>query len=323
MAQESALFGVGRVRALEKRLIGRDRMQQLIDSTYDEGARMLYDIGYGAGADGPEAQMNAEMAAAARLMREISPDDALTDAFLLRTDVLNLKLLLKLKLLNSGEEPELAAGGLFAPAELSRMAADSAYGHFPEPLGSAIAAAELKAAASKDPRELSVGLDRAYFAFVTGLGRPFLNRYFGALADFDNMLAVQRLKKMNAGADRVKQTMLPGGGIPERALVSAYDAQPDMLPKLVGLDSPAGDALKAALADYARTGSLPGLERARDDALMAIAREGKADTDTAAPIIGYYLAKEREARQIHLILTLRRNNVAEQAVAERLRELYG
>lgn len=323
MSQESALFGVGRVRALEKKLIGRDRMQQLIDSTYEEGTRMLFDIGYGAGADGVEAQMNAELAAAAKLVREVSPDDALTDAFLLGTDMLNLKLLIKLKLLGSSETPMLSAGGLFTEAEVRRMAADSAYGMLPAALGKAVAEVELRAAAGKDPQALAIGIDRAYFAYVSSLNRPFLTRYFGAKADFDNMLAVLRLKRMDAGAERVREVMLPGGGIGERALTAAYDAQPDMLAKLVGLSSPAGDALKAALTEYAKTGSLSELERARDNALMAMAREHKADTDTVAPIIGYYIAREREARQIHLILTLRRNNTAEETVAERLRELYG
>ena len=44
---------------------------------------------------------------------------------------------------------------------------------------------------------------------------------------------------------------------------------------------------------------------------------------TIFPIVGYYLARDREAKAVRLILTVKRNGLDDAIIAERLRELYG
>ena len=41
------------------------------------------------------------------------------------------------------------------------------------------------------------------------------------------------------------------------------------------------------------------------------------------PIYGYYFAREREAKAVRLILTVKRNGLDDAVIQERLCELYG
>ena len=65
------------------------------------------------------------------------------------------------------------------------------------------------------------------------------------------------------------------------------------------------------------------MERARDNSLIRLAERGRFDQDTVAPIVGYLLAREQEARCIRLILTAKRNGLPESIITERMRVLYG
>jgi hypothetical protein len=40
-------------------------------------------------------------------------------------------------------------------------------------------------------------------------------------------------------------------------------------------------------------------------------------------VVGYYIARDREAKAIRMILTVKRNGLDDGVITERLRELYG
>ena len=108
MAQDNALYAVARIRCHENGLIGRERMARMIAGTAEEAMQVLTGAGYGgaAAAEGTadvEALIAAELARTDALVREVSPDPALTELFLMQADVHNLKALYKLRLLGGGD----------------------------------------------------------------------------------------------------------------------------------------------------------------------------------------------------------------------------
>ena len=72
-----------------------------------------------------------------------------------------------------------------------------------------------------------------------------------------------------------------------------------------------------------QTGSIASLEKARDDYLLSLVKSRRHEVTTIFPIVGYLLARDREAKAVRLILTVKRNGLDDGVIAERLRELYG
>ena len=329
MAQENALYAVARIRCHESGLIGRERMARMIAGTADEALQVLTGAGYGGAAAAEadadvEALIAAELAQAYALVREVSPDPALTELFLMQADVHNLKVLYKLRLLGGGDgSPALMQGGAYEPAQLGRMVREGDYGSLPEPLAAALRELdEAFAHAPADPVRVSTALDGAYFEMGYASKSAFAVEYFKAKADFENALILLRMGAMGASRERMEQVLMPAGNIPKETYLRAAEQPAEQWGRLLS-EGPAGDALKKALEDTAHGGAAQAVERARDNYLIRLAERGRVDQDTVAPIVGYLLAREQEARCVRLIMTAKRNGLGEAIITERMRVLYG
>ncbi|MGN0785593.1 MAG: V-type ATPase subunit, partial [Candidatus Aphodomorpha sp.] len=72
-----------------------------------------------------------------------------------------------------------------------------------------------------------------------------------------------------------------------------------------------------------QTGSIGALEKQRDNYLLTLIRSHKYDMFSIYPILGYLLARDREAKAVRLIVTVKRNGLDDSVIQERLCELYG
>ncbi|HIU93680.1 MAG TPA: V-type ATPase subunit, partial [Candidatus Aphodomorpha intestinavium] len=121
MQQPSCAYACARISALENGLLDRRAVKRMADGSLEDAMRVLLDARYGnlpdATASDCERMIENVRAEAAREIRAISPKPELTDLFLLETDVHNLKLLIKARLLEQAEVP-LLLGGLYEPEQL-------------------------------------------------------------------------------------------------------------------------------------------------------------------------------------------------------------
>ena len=328
MAQDNALYAVARIRCHENGLIGRERMARMIAGTAEEAMQVLTGAGYGGAAAGEgtadvEALIAAELARTYALGREVSPEPALTELFLMQADVHNLKALYKLRLLGGGDAgPALMQGGAFDPAALARMVREADYEALPAPLAEALRGLdEAFSHEAADPVRVSAALDGAYFRMGYASKNAFAVAYFKAKADFENALALLRLGAMGASEERLAAALMLAGNIPEETFLKADSLPADQLGKALE-QGPAGEVLRRAVEAAQQSGP-QAVERARDNYLIRLAEQGRFDQDTVAPIVGYLLAREQEARCIRLILTAKRNGLPESIITERMRVLYG
>ncbi|MBE5785740.1 MAG: hypothetical protein E7330_08090 [Clostridiales bacterium] len=329
MAQENALYAVARIRCHENGLIGRERMARMVQGTANEAMQVLLGAGYGGaaagdaeqGAAGAEALIAAELRRTYQLVREVSPEPKLTELFLMQADVHNLKVFYKLRLLGGDAAPALMQGGAFDAEALSRMVRDRDYEALPLPLQEALmgldAASEHAAA---DPVRVSTALDGAYLTMGYESKNKFAQEYFRAKADFENTLALLRLRAMGAPKEVFTAALLPAGNIEKDVFLKAYEDQEELTAKLLNV-GPAGEAIRKAIEGAANAAQQ--VERARDNYLIRLAGYGRFDQDTVAPIVGYLLAREQEARCIRLVMTAKRNGLPESVITERMRVLYG
>lgn len=330
MPQLSYTYAVARIRALEKGLIGRERMVRMAESSLEDVIRVLVESGYG---DMPEAtaadcemMITRELEKANKLIQEITPEQDVTDLFLLKADIHNLKVLLKARLLDNGETPFLLDGGVYSKEALGIAVRDRDYRSLPETLKEALNALEKALQSKENPQLISITLDRAYVSYAYKVlatsKNAFALRYFRALADFDNVLSLLRIRAMSGSRDQLQDVLLPAGDIPKSTLLAAFDQPFETMAKQVATGE-AASSIAAGLDEALRTGNNSAMEKARDNHLMRLIKQDKYDVMTLQPVLGYYLARQQEAKCIRLVVTAKRNRLPDQVITERLREMYG
>ena len=329
MPQPSYPYACARLSALQKGILDAATLRRMADSSLEDAMRVLLDVRYGNIPDATpsdcERMIDAELRAAAQEIRELSPNPALTDLFLLETDIHNLKILIKARLLGEND-PEWLDGGLFDREHLVKYLNDADYRQLPIPVAAALTELDAMLRVGVAPQKISVQLDRAYLRYAIETANkcdePFARVYFAALCDFNNILTFLRMRAMGAPREDMRDMLLAEGGIRRKALLDAYELSYDSLNRVLS-NSVAKDALIAGLAEMQRTGRIGALEKARDDYLLSLIKPHRYDVTTIYPIVGYLFAKRREAQAIRLIITVKRNGLDDAVIGERLRELYG
>lgn len=92
---------MGRIKSLEDRLIDTARLERMLQAPNAvESLRVLTEAGYGAPATAQAPQdyerlIENELAETGKLIHEITPDEAVTDLFMMRYDYANAKALLQ------------------------------------------------------------------------------------------------------------------------------------------------------------------------------------------------------------------------------------
>lgn len=326
MPQPSYTYANARLSALSTRLIEPQTIRRMTDGTLADALRTLQDIRYGGTGDGEadiERLIAAELQDALEEIRALSPDPSLTDLFLLRADAQNLKALIKARLLGSEELP-WTKGGLYERETLFEMVREQNYRELPKPFTDELMRLEKQLQSHVDPQLISVALDRAYLkhALLVSQKDAVVHRYFSALADFDNVLTYLRVRAMGGSREMLDDLLLPEGGIQKRQLMETFDLSFEYLNRILSA-SVCREALLLGLNAMQRTGNIGEVEKARDNYLLSLFTPHRYETDSIYPVIGYYLAKEREGRAIRLIITAKRNNLPDSVIAERLVTLYG
>ena len=329
MPQPSYAYACARISALEKSLFGKETIRRMTEGSLEDAMRLIVDAKYGnlpeATSADIERMIDTVRRQTAQTIRELSPEPALTDSFLLATDAHNLKILIKARLLGLSE-PATLEGGLFLQEQIGAMVTQQSYGELPQALARSLDALEAKLRVQPDPQTVSVYVDYGYLAHclesATHVKEPFAKQYFAALCDFDNVITFLRMRAMGAQKEDLKAVLLPSGGIRAQALMDAYELSAESLTKALS-GSVAKHALLEGLAGMQMTGNIAMLEKARDNYLLSLVNDHRHDVMTIFPVVGYYLARDREAKALRLIVTVKRNGLDDGVIPERLRELYG
>lgn len=324
MPQESVNYAVGRISMLRRDAMDMSRLERLLAaSSYEEAKRTLSEIGWtGVETTDYEQLALSRVADASEIVRSLTTDERVTDCFLLKYDIANLKMLLKARCLGVPAE-YLSESGTLPVDSLRHAVNDHSYGFLPEKIAAAMDELEKELVIDVNPMAIDVKLDRAMYALIqeklAGTRCKSAKAYFSARADVLGGLALLRARQMRRDVDFFVQTLLPGGTIAEAEWCRVYET-PEALPGLLSRYGRAiEDAARAAVLDFHR---LPALEKALDNELLRLFVPYKYET-TIENVIGYLLAIEREAAAVRLVMAGKQAGFSEEAVRERLRDLYG
>lgn len=327
MPQPSYTYANARLAALSKHLVDASTIRRMADGSLSDAIRTLQDLRYGGMGDGSDVSVEQlidnELNEATEEIRALSPKPETTDLFLLKNDVQNLKMLLKARMLGM-QDPALCAGGVYEWDALREMVREQSYDALPMAIAEEIRALEKQLAVRVDPQQISVALDRAYlkYALIATKNDKVLRQYFCAMCDFDNVLTYLRVRAMGGSKEMLDDLLLPEGGIRKQQLMETFDLSFEYLNRILA-SSVCREPLLMGLNSMQHSGNIGDVEKARDNYLISLFTAHRYETDSIYPVIGYYLAKERESRAIRLIVTAKRNQLSDAVITERLVTLYG
>lgn len=317
-----------RVRAMENRLLTRERLERMLEArSNDEAAKVLTECGYGDfGVLTPaslEEELKQSRSAIYQDLRSALPDPRLIDVFRIKYDYHNAKVLLKSQAVGTDETRLLADGGRY-PIEVLREAfLKEDFRNWSLPFREAVIRAKETLAASGDPQAADFILDRAYFvemlATAEQVGSEFLTGYVKLLIDAANLRSAVRAARMGRGADFLSQVLVSGGNVSEKSVTAAGATE------LAALFSGGMLAEAAALGSTLMgvgSGHLTEFERLCDNAVMHYLSGAHYIPFGEQVPVAYLYAREAELTAVRIIMTGRMAGLDTEIIRERLRESY-
>lgn len=326
-ASSSYPFASARVKALEQKLITKEKMGRLIEADdYGAAMRLLFELGYGHGLSQNDFELliEKELLETDTLLETLSPNDLFTRIMRAERDYQNLKVIIKLLMRDETLEDQSLHPGNISIETLSRAIAENNYIDLPDTMKEALAYIDKQFAIASDASIIGVALDRAYAKEIElltqKLGDPLVSDYFTAYFDMTNIIALLRVRAAKADKATFDRACLRGGRISKRTLTDAFDVSDEAF---LAAAAKGGyvDILADAFDQYLKNGSLYMMEKARDDYLTALLRKHRFELFGIGPLMGYYIAKQREAAAIRLVMTAKQGGIEPDIVSARLKEL--
>jgi len=324
-------FASARVKAIESKLITKEKLNRLIEAKdYEAAMRQLAEFGYGqsAGAAGSgsfEALIQKELDETDALLETLSPSDVFTRIMRAERDYFNLKVLIKLLMQDKPLDSFAMNPGNIPVDTLRRAISENNYYDLPATMKEALMYIDRQFTVAADASIIGVAMDRAYAKEIEALigqyNNPLVTQYFTAFFDISNIIALLRIRAAGLSKESFERVYVHGGKIDKRTLSDAFDLPNESLPGALARGD-YSNVLSAAFEDYAKTGSLYMMEKSRDDYLLSMLREQRHDMFGIGPLMGYYIAKQREAAAVRLVMTAKLGGVDMDVAARRLKELY-
>ncbi len=321
-------YASARVKSMEAGLLTQDKLTRIIEAkNYEEAMRVLIETGYGqpSGSGASFEQLiHNELSDADEFMEAASPSDVFIKIMRAAKDYHNLKVLIKLFMLDKSLEDETLFPGNISVETLRRAINDNNYYDLPENMKEALKHIDRQFAVSADVSIIGVTLDRAYSKEVSGLvgemGDELVRNYYTAMFDLTNIIAFMRTRAFY-GRESFDGAYLEGGRIEKKAFLDAFELSDDSVLQAVVKGDYAG-ILAGAIEDYHKTKSLYMLEKARDDYLLSLLKEHRHDIFSIGPLMCYYIAKQREAEAVRMVMTAKQGGIDSQVVSMRLKNIF-
>ena len=319
------LFLSAYIHARETKLVGRERLERMVDArTPDEAEKMLEECGWPP-FDARDAAALEQVLAAKRDevfndMRALAPDSSIVDVFRIKYDYHNAKVLLKAEALARQADTLLLGAGRIAPSVMKECVLSGDYAKMPAAFAAAYADAKDTLARTGDPQIADFILDQAYFQELSDIAREagsaFLSGYVRLLIDTANLRAVVRARRTGKSQEFVRIALNEGGSVAPSSILNLWE-QGDVLALFAttGLHA----ALEPAAAAMAG-GRLTAFEKACDDALTAYVAEAKRAGFNERPLVGYIYAVETEISAVRVVLTGKLAGLSPETIKDRLRE---
>jgi len=311
-----------RIRAMETRLLTREKMDRMIDARDTaEAMKVLDECGY-TGGSLDEILLRARTEVFRDMKRSV-PDPRLVEVFQIKYDCHNAKTILKAQAMGQQPQRLLLEGGRYDPVELLDSWQRESLRDCSPVFRKAMEEAGKVLQETGDPQRADLILDQACCREMADLAKEldskFLQGYVRLTVDVANLRAAVRIHRMGRDGEFLRQALLAGGNVSEQTIAGTRgEALGDVF---------RGGALSAAAELGAKLtqaggGSLTAFERECDNALTAYLEAARRVPFGEETVIGYLYAKEQEFTAIRAIFAGRTAGLDGDTIRSRLRETY-
>lgn len=321
MSEERYTYAVARVRAKESTLLNKAALDQLLAcKTSEDCLRALAERGWGSeNTHTAEEMLKAETEKTWQFLNSVLPDAHTLDVFRLSADFHNLKAAIK-QVCTEQETPNVfCEGGTIPAAQILAAVQEQRFESLPAALAVPGRQCFDILLHTRDAQLCDLALDKACLEAIAQKGRCEKNEALRLYAETtvacaDIRIAV-RCCKTKKSAELIRQSLAECSSISVPLLAKAAAESTEAI---------AAYLLTTAYADgvEALKTSLSAFECWCDSFLIRRLQPQRYNPFTIGPLAGYLLARESEIKSVRLILSAKRNGLAEQTIRERLRECY-
>lgn len=314
------LYQNAQIKSRESKLLTPQGVQRLLDaSDVREASKALAELGFGSDGENFDAVFKRAEEENIALLKEMNEGGAL-DAFIVESDYINLKILLKAYI--SGTKAEtFAPDGLYS-VEVLQNAIDTAEVEFLPKRMQEIILKTQEALASGEigGHKLDIDVDKTQYAHQLELCKKsgkVAKEYFEKRIDYLNISSFERARRLGLDEAFFEQGFIEGGKIALSTFQSLWESHGEEL-CIPFKETPYFEDIKT----LDEGGKLVVFEAKSDDALLKIWKDQKDDLYSIAPVVAFYMSKKTELKIAKLIVAGVKNRVAPQIIKERMRELY-
>ena len=331
-------YASARLRAMEHRLVGRERMEILLETrSADEAMDRLAEYGLKPAEESEGTYAPGEAVSAAREgmllaflgqaygeVESAVPDPSLFRYFRYPYDCNNIKAAVKCAVRGISAAELLFDFGTVPADEVETLIREGNCKPFPPAMAAAIPLAQEAYDKTGDPRRIDTVLDRACYADMLAdaarSGDETLLSWVKAKIDLTNILSALRILRMNMGSVGeafLEEALLEGGTLPTQFFSAALASGEAgfweaLIPTAYGkLTLVEGDPRPLSAA-----------EKACDDLYMQLVKEG-ARVPFGAPVAGGFLVGcETSVKNIRILLAAKDAGLSTDVIRERIRVSY-
>lgn len=323
---------VSRIWVLETRLLDKPKIERMIEAqSASEVLRILNETEYSnvstnvKRTEDYEEMLTAELKRVYDLVYEISPVKEVVKIMSLKYDYHNVKVLLKEKVMGKDLSSMLIKLGNLDIQEIKHKIDGNNLKSLNGTLGKGVQEAMKIFEETKDPQKIDIIIDKYMYKELVeiknSLNYKFIDKLVKAMIDSTNIRTLLRIKKQNKGRDFAKEVIVNGGSIDSSKLIDLLNESPEnIMSKLQSTIY--SDLVREGFERYIATGSASLLEKLSDNYIMELMKDSKLVTFGPEKILSYIYAKETEIKVIRIIMVGKLNNIAEEVIRERLRDIY-
>ncbi len=322
MSKNQYTYAVARIRALEVSLFSASTIEQLMACKDEESClRFLADKGWGGG-DTPldaDAILAREKEKIWETIGEMHVDMDVFDVLSYADDFHNLKAAVKEVCTGKSGGSVFYERTSIPKDEMLRIIREKDYGALPESMRDAASEAVDTLLRSRDGQLCDVIIDRAALEAILEAGRRskegVIRDYAESTAAVTDIKIAVRCARTGKSLEFMRRAMAPCPGLDVEQLAHAALAGEDSVVEYLqenGYEE-AAEALKESASAF---------ERWCDNRVIRAVRPQKYNSFSAGPLVAYVIARENEIKTVRIILTGRQNDLPDDAIRERIREMY-
>ena len=315
------IYAVARIRSKELALLSKADIEQLMNCRDEkECLRFLADKGWGRdGKETSEQVLTSERQKTWELLNELVEDVSVFHTFLYGNDYHNLKAAIK-QVYKGSDQPNLYISDCtIDPEVIVRAVKEHDFSELPEHMRKVAEEAYQIQLHTGDSQLCDIVIDKAALDSIYAHGKASENELLSQYVELkvaaaDINIAIRSIK---TGKD---------GEFLRRALSECESLDTESLTEsaLEGME-----ALYTYLSSTVYSDAVPALkessqafERWCDNRIIEYIRPQKYNPFTLSPLAAYLLARENEIKTVRILLSGKRNDISDDVIRERLREMY-